>query len=394
MDEIIHEALSKGVEMHVAGEFELASKLYSSVMKLQPKHADANHNMGLLKVDTGQDLEALPYLQTALQADTSVAQFWLSYIKALIKLDKTAEATRILNLAKENGIENEELLELYQQLNETFSKTEIDRPATETETENSGQAEPNALNTLKLDQALWLAEQNVKQGSAEEAKCTYQDIPEKFSKNKKCKEAIKLLPVGAAPNSEGPPPERLKTLIELYNNGQYQTALTEIQCFMEEFPTSSMLYNIQGNFYAALKLFDLAICSFKTAIQINPDEASVHNNLGIAQNCKSNSSEAIKSFEKAIALNPNYADAFNGLGIAQKAKGNLDEAELSYKRAIEIDKNHALAYNNLGIIQQSQNKLHASLASFEKAIKIRPDYTEALNNLGAALQKKVNWMRQ
>ena len=69
--------------MPVAEEFELAIKTYGSVMKLQPKHADFNHNMGLLKVDTGIALKALPYLQTALQADTSVVQFWLSYIKAL-----------------------------------------------------------------------------------------------------------------------------------------------------------------------------------------------------------------------------------------------------------------------------------------------------------------------
>ena len=86
--------------MPVAEEFELAIKFYGSVMKLQPKHADANHNMGFLKVYTDIALEALPYLQTALQADTSVVQFWLSYIKALIKLDKTVEATRILNSGK------------------------------------------------------------------------------------------------------------------------------------------------------------------------------------------------------------------------------------------------------------------------------------------------------
>ena len=49
MEEIIQEALSKGVEMPVAAEFELANKKYSAVMKLQPKHADANHSMGLLK---------------------------------------------------------------------------------------------------------------------------------------------------------------------------------------------------------------------------------------------------------------------------------------------------------------------------------------------------------
>ncbi len=114
MDEIIQEALSKGIEMHLAGEFELASKLNSSVIKLDPNHADANHNMSLLKVDTGHALEALPYLQTALQADTSVAQFWLSYVKALIQFERVDEAARVLSLAKESGAEGEEFLELHQ----------------------------------------------------------------------------------------------------------------------------------------------------------------------------------------------------------------------------------------------------------------------------------------
>ena len=82
MDEIIQETLSKGVELHLAGKFDLASQLYASVIKLQPEHADANHNMGLLKIDTGNATEALPYLQTALQVDTSITQFWLSYVNA------------------------------------------------------------------------------------------------------------------------------------------------------------------------------------------------------------------------------------------------------------------------------------------------------------------------
>ena len=116
MEEIVQEALTKGVEMHVAGEFEFASQLNSSVLKLQPNHAEANHNMGLLKVDTGNDFEALPYLQTALEADTNIAQFWLSYIKTLIKLDRRDEATRILSLAKETGVEGGEFHDLYQQL--------------------------------------------------------------------------------------------------------------------------------------------------------------------------------------------------------------------------------------------------------------------------------------
>ena len=133
MREIIQEALSKGVEMHVAGEFDLAGQLYASVLKLQPNHADANHNMGLLKLDTGNDLESLPYLQAALQADTSIAQFWLSYIKALIKLEKLEDASRILDLAKESGIESEEFVQLIQQINTATENTvfvdaEVDTP--------------------------------------------------------------------------------------------------------------------------------------------------------------------------------------------------------------------------------------------------------------------------
>ena len=115
MDEIIQETLSKGVELHLAGEFDLASQLYSSVIKLQPEHADANHNMGLLKIDTGNATEALPFANS-LQADTTIAQFWLSYVNALIALERLDEASRILSLAKENGIDSEELLKLDQQL--------------------------------------------------------------------------------------------------------------------------------------------------------------------------------------------------------------------------------------------------------------------------------------
>ena len=74
MEEIIQEALNKGVEMHVAGEFDLASKLYESVINLQPNHADANHNMGLLKLDMGNDLRGL-----ALFADSSSGRYKRQY---------------------------------------------------------------------------------------------------------------------------------------------------------------------------------------------------------------------------------------------------------------------------------------------------------------------------
>ena len=195
MEEIVQQALTKGVEMHVAGKFEVASQLYGSVIKLQPNHADANHNMGLLQVDTENSLEALPYLKTALEADTSIAQFWLSYINVLIKLERLDEAVRILNLAKESGIECEEFLELQEQLNQLPRADVVDSP----EEDGEKPANPNILDTLKLDKALRLAKQNLKDGSPDEAKRIYLDILVKFPKNKKAIDGIKTLsgePIG------------------------------------------------------------------------------------------------------------------------------------------------------------------------------------------------------
>ena len=166
MNEIIQKALTKGVEFHVAGQFDLAGQCYLDAIKLQPNHADANHNMGLLKLDTGDDLEALPYLQTALQADTSIAQFWLSYIKALIKLERFDEATRILDLAKESGIESEEFVELIQLINPPTESA----PVSEPEADIPSQSKPNILDSLKLNQALRLAEKVAKEGDVEEVK--------------------------------------------------------------------------------------------------------------------------------------------------------------------------------------------------------------------------------
>jgi tetratricopeptide (TPR) repeat protein len=161
MEEIVQEALTKGVEMHIAGEFEMASQLYGSVLKLRPNHADANHNMGLLKADAGHDLDALPYLQTALEADTSISQFWLSYAKVLSKLNRVDEANRILSLAKESGADGAEFLELQRQLNEPALVNALHKSG---EGENNAE-KPNILDTFKLSKALKLAKKKLKESA-------------------------------------------------------------------------------------------------------------------------------------------------------------------------------------------------------------------------------------
>ena len=100
MDLTLDQALQKGVEAHRAGKVQEADQYYTAILQAQPKHPDANHNMGVLAVGVGKVEQALPFFKTALEANPSIAQFWLSYIDTLIKLNKVVDAKTLLNEAK------------------------------------------------------------------------------------------------------------------------------------------------------------------------------------------------------------------------------------------------------------------------------------------------------
>ena len=63
--------------------------------------------MGVLAVGLGKVETALPFFKTALGANPNITQFWLSYIDALIKLERLAEAKTVFDQAKSNGAAGE-----------------------------------------------------------------------------------------------------------------------------------------------------------------------------------------------------------------------------------------------------------------------------------------------
>ena len=92
MELTLVQALQKDIETHKAGNAQEADRFYTEIIKANPKHPDANHNMGALAFGIGKVEEALPFFKTALDANPTIAQYWLSYIDALIKLDQRVQS--------------------------------------------------------------------------------------------------------------------------------------------------------------------------------------------------------------------------------------------------------------------------------------------------------------
>ena len=117
MELTLDQALQKGIEAHKAGKVQEADRYYTAILKAQPKHPDANHNMGVLAVGVGKVEEAVPFFKTALEVNKSIDQYWLSYMDALIKLDRIVDAKAVFDQAKSSGAKGDGFDKLEERLN-------------------------------------------------------------------------------------------------------------------------------------------------------------------------------------------------------------------------------------------------------------------------------------
>ena len=117
----IEQALIRAVQAHKAGKLQDAENLYRAILQTQPKHPDANHNLGVMAVSLNKTEAALPLFKIALEANPSQGQFWLSYVDALIKEKQYENARNVLGQGKKSGLTGEKVKALEAQLSSIFS---------------------------------------------------------------------------------------------------------------------------------------------------------------------------------------------------------------------------------------------------------------------------------
>ena len=86
MELTIQQLLHQGIEAQKEGKVQDAERLYRLILKSQPLHPHANHNLGVIAASVGRTNLALPLFKTALEINPKIEQFWISYVDILIKL--------------------------------------------------------------------------------------------------------------------------------------------------------------------------------------------------------------------------------------------------------------------------------------------------------------------
>lgn len=321
----IEQVLHQAVALHQAGQLEEAGHLYLSILQIYPRHPEANHNLGVLATQAEQAAAGLPYLMTALEANPSHGQYWLSYIDALIQADQLETAGDILEISQQQGLRGEELEVLKARLTAANSTKQSNEPA-------------NGL--------------------------------------------------GTPPSRHGDNPGNLEIdkLVELFTQGRHSEALGLAQIMTQSYPRHGFGWKVMGATYMQMGQSADALLPMQEAVALSPGDVEALYNLGVIQQGLGKLDEAETSYRQALRIDQNYADAHSNLGVILQSQGHLDEAAVRYRQALEINPKNVLAHINLGVCMHDMGLLNEAEASYRNALLLSPDNAEALSNLGNTLQ--------
>jgi tetratricopeptide (TPR) repeat protein len=342
MELTVEQALQQAVAAHQEGRLQDAERLYRAILQARPRHADANHNLGVLAVAVGKPFEAIPLFKLALETNPQIEQFWLSYIDALIKLGRFDEVKRAMVEGEESGVSVDRLDAFNQRLQGAL---------------------PNDKGTAAKGQ-------------------TVSDKRKKLAEKKQRKKRkAQGDSSGAAPSQD-----QINLLMGHYQAGRLEEAEALATLLTQQFPRHPFAWKVLGVVLKQTNRLSESLAPLQSAVNLSPKDAAAYNNLGITLQELGRLDEAEATLRQAIALKSDFVEAHFSLGNFLQELGRLDEAEASYRHVIVLKPDYAEAHNNLGNTLTKPGRLDEAEASLRQAIALKPDFAKAHYNLGNTLR--------
>ena len=124
---------------------------------------------------------------------------------------------------------------------------------------------------------------------------------------------------------------------------------------------------------------DEARDAYRRGLEIDPEHADTHVNLGRLLHEIGDVGVAERHYRQALSIRPTDLTALFNLGVALEDAGRLREASLAYREALLADPDHADAHFNLaGVLERTGQKEHAlrHLKAYRQLISERSQDTD------------------
>ena len=174
--------------------------------------------------------------------------------------------------------------------------------------------------------------------------------------------------------------------VQLAERHRYAEAVPAWKLAVEKDPEDSRVHNELGIALAATGKISAAINEYKRSLALNNDSSQAHNNLGSALAEAGKLEEAQTEIVKAIELNPDNGSAHINMGhIFEVMGGHRQEAIEELTKGIELAPKSSDGHNIYGVILARMGKLDEAIAELQSAVELAPQSPECRYNLGRAL---------
>jgi type IV pilus assembly protein PilF len=132
------------------------------------------------------------------------------------------------------------------------------------------------------------------------------------------------------------------------------------------------------------KDYTTALDNLIKAHQLNPDDSSILNNLGMAYYLKGKPKEAMNYIQQALKKSPKNSDARNNLASIYYATGNFAEAKKEWIKVREdlVYQHQYRTYYNLALISLKEGSHREAIDYLNNSVKENSEYCAAYFKLG------------
>jgi tetratricopeptide (TPR) repeat protein len=129
-----------------------------------------------------------------------------------------------------------------------------------------------------------------------------------------------------------------------------------------------------------------AIFCFRRAVDLAPEDPSLHNSIGLAEMARRNPALALRAYQQACELAPDIARYHVRRGDALQRMEHYAQAVEAYGHALELEPRNAPAWNNRGFANFMLDRWNEALRCYDEAMRADPTYAVAWYNYGYTLQ--------
>lgn len=116
-----------------------------------------------------------------------------------------------------------------------------------------------------------------------------------------------------------------------------------------------------------------ALTALTHAVDIQPEDGSLHIGLGVMQMGLDMNEEAVKSISYGMELIEENAPSYNWLGHAYNALGQNEDAITTYKRSIQLDSKSPYAWRGLARVYKNLGQFDDARKCYDRSLELDPE---------------------